>query len=83
VEADLPVGLAPDQPDRQAGAQLATGGLVADAAVQAGPQHVQLSLAEHALHAQLSDLDRLLGSRVAGHDVDDASLTWRGAAVVL
>jgi hypothetical protein len=43
VEADLPVGLAPDQADRQAAAQLAAGGLVLDAAFQPGPQDMQLS----------------------------------------
>ena len=43
VEADLPVGLAPDQADGQPAAQLAAGGLVPDAAFQPGPQHVQLS----------------------------------------
>jgi hypothetical protein len=43
VFEDLPVGLAPDQADRQAGAQLAAGGFVADAAAPAGPQDVQFS----------------------------------------
>ena len=47
MQADLSVGFAPHQPDRQAGAQLAAGGLVADPTGQPGPQHVQLSLAEH------------------------------------
>ncbi len=36
VRQDLTVGLAPHQPDRQAGAQLAAGGLVADPAGQPG-----------------------------------------------
>ena len=49
---DLPVGLAPDQPDRQAAAQLAAGGLVPDPAVQPGPQDVQLGFGHRALHAQ-------------------------------
>jgi hypothetical protein len=44
MEADLPVGLAPDQADRQAAAQLAAGGLVLDAAFQPCPQYMQLCL---------------------------------------
>ena len=52
MEADLPVGLAPDQADRQPAAQLAAGGLVPDAAFQPGPQHVELSFGHYALHAQ-------------------------------
>jgi hypothetical protein len=42
MEADLPVGLAPDQADRQAAAQFAAGGLVLDAAFQPCPQYMQL-----------------------------------------
>jgi hypothetical protein len=49
---DLPVGLAPDQPDRQAAAQLTAGGLVADPAVQAGPEDVELSFGHGALHPE-------------------------------
>ena len=49
---DLSVGLAPDQPDGQAAAQLAAGGLVADPAVQPGAEHVQLSFGHNAFHAQ-------------------------------
>ncbi len=52
VQADLSVGLAPHQPDRQRTAQLAAGGLGADAAVQAGTQDVQFGLRHGALHAQ-------------------------------
>ena len=52
VPADLAVGLTPHQPDRQAAAQLAAGGLVADPAVEAGAQDVQLGLGHGALHAQ-------------------------------
>ena len=52
MPADLPVGLAPHQPDRQPAAQLAAGGLVADPAVEPGPQDVQLGLGHGALHAQ-------------------------------
>ena len=52
VPADLPVGLTPHQPDRQPAAQLAAGGLVADPAVEAGAQDVQLGLGHGALHAQ-------------------------------
>jgi hypothetical protein len=44
MEADLSVGLAPDQADGQAAAQLAAGGLVLDAAFQPGPQDMQLRL---------------------------------------
>ena len=44
VESDLPVGFAPDQPDRQPATQVAAGGLAADPAVQAGPQHMEFSL---------------------------------------
>lgn len=44
VFEDLSVGFAPDQPDRQSDAQFAACGLVADAAVEAGPQDVQFSL---------------------------------------
>jgi hypothetical protein len=44
VESDLPVGFAPDQPDRQPAAQVAAGGLAAVPAVQAGPQHMEFSL---------------------------------------
>jgi hypothetical protein len=52
VEADLAVGLAPDQADRQAAAQLAAGGLVLDAAFQPGAQHVELGFGHYAFHAQ-------------------------------
>ena len=52
MEADLPVGFAPDQPDRQAAAQLTAGGLVLDAALQPGPQHMQLRFGHDALHPQ-------------------------------
>jgi hypothetical protein len=52
VPQDLPVGLAPDQPDGQAAAQLAAGGLGADRAGQPGPQHVELTFGHNALHPQ-------------------------------
>ena len=52
MPADLAVGLAPDQPDRQPAAQLAAGGLAADPAVEAGAQDVQFGLGHGALHAQ-------------------------------
>ena len=52
MHEDLPVGLAPDQPDRQPAAQLAAGGLVPDPAVQPGPQDMQLHFGHGALHAQ-------------------------------
>jgi hypothetical protein len=50
--ADLARLLTPDQPDRKAAAQLATLGLVADAAVQPGAQHVQLGFGHRALESQ-------------------------------
>ncbi len=49
---DLPVVFAPDQADGKAAAQLAAGGLVPDAAFQAGPEHVELVFRHHPLHAQ-------------------------------
>src|SRR5918996_1277464 len=52
VQQDLAVFVAPHQPDGQAPAQLASCGLVADAAFQAGAQHVQLGLAHRALETQ-------------------------------
>jgi hypothetical protein len=44
MPVDLAVGLAPHQTDRQPAAQLAAGGLAADAAVEAGAQDVQFGL---------------------------------------
>jgi hypothetical protein len=52
MEQDLTVGLAPDQSDGQAAAQLTAGGLAADPAVQACSQHVQLGLGHGSLQAQ-------------------------------
>ena len=52
VPADLPVMLAPDQPDRQAAAQLPAGCLVADPALQPCAQHVELRLAHDPFHAE-------------------------------
>jgi hypothetical protein len=52
VDQDLAVLLTPDQPDRQAAAQLATCGLVADPALKAGAQDVQLGLAHRALQPE-------------------------------
>ncbi len=49
MEAHLAIGLAPDEADRQAAAQFAARCLVADAAVEAGAQHMQLGLAHGAL----------------------------------
>jgi hypothetical protein len=49
---DFPAGLAPDQPDRQAPAQLTAGGLVADPAFQPGPQHMELSFAHYPFHTK-------------------------------
>src|ERR1700730_6268517 len=50
--ADLAVGLAPDQPDRQRAAQLPARGLGADAAVEAGAQDEQFGLGHGALHTE-------------------------------
>ena len=53
VEADLAVRSSPQtKPDRQATPQFAARGLVADAAVEAGAQDVQLGLAHRALQPQ-------------------------------
>jgi hypothetical protein len=52
MHQDLPVGLAPDQPDREAAAQLAPGGLVPDRAVQPGPQDMELTFGHSALKPQ-------------------------------
>ena len=49
MEADLAVGLAPDEADRQTSAEFAACCLIANAAVEAGPQYMQLSLAHGAL----------------------------------
>ena len=51
-EQDLAVLVAPDQPDRQAAAQLAARGLVADPALQPRAQHVQLGLAHRPLQPE-------------------------------
>jgi hypothetical protein len=52
VEPDLAVGVTPDEADRQTAAELAACGLVANAAVEAGPQHMQLGLAHGALEPE-------------------------------
>ena len=52
MEADLAVLLAPDEADRQAAPQFAARGLVADAAVQARAQDMQLGLAHRALETE-------------------------------
>ncbi len=44
AESDLSVGLSPHQPGWQPAAQVAAGGLAADPALQAGPQHMEFSL---------------------------------------
>jgi hypothetical protein len=41
VQTHLAGALAPDQPDRQRPLELAAGGLVADPAVEPGPQDMQ------------------------------------------
>jgi hypothetical protein len=48
IEQDLTLLLAPDQTDRECVAQLAALGLVADSALQATAEHVQLRLAHGA-----------------------------------
>ena len=52
VQQDLPLVLAPDQPDRQAAAQFPALGLVPYPAVQPGPQHVQFGFRHGSLQAQ-------------------------------
>src|SRR5712692_7547138 len=52
IEADLAVLLAPDESNRQAAAQLATCGLVANATLQARAQDVQLSFGHGAFQAE-------------------------------
>jgi hypothetical protein len=52
VEADLAIGLAPDKADRQSSAQFTARRLVANAAVEAGPQHMQLGFAHGALRTR-------------------------------
>ena len=52
MEADLAIGVAPDQAHRQTAAQLAARGLVADAAVEASAQDVQLGFAHGAFEPQ-------------------------------
>jgi hypothetical protein len=52
VETHLAIGLPPHQPDGQPTAQLSAGGLVADAAVEAGAQHMQLRLGHGALESE-------------------------------
>src|SRR5262245_52783174 len=49
MEQDLAIGLAPHEAHRQSAPQLAARGLVADAAVEPGAQHVQLGLAHRSL----------------------------------
>jgi hypothetical protein len=52
VEADLAVGLAPNEADRQSSPEFAARRLVANAVVEAGPQHMQLGLAHGALESE-------------------------------
>src|SRR5205814_2790947 len=52
MPTDVPVLLTPDQPDRQATTQLATSGLVADPALQACPQYMELTFAHDPFHAE-------------------------------
>lgn len=52
MKANLAIGLAPDETDRQATAQLAARRFVADAAIEASAQHVQFGLAHGALEPE-------------------------------
>jgi hypothetical protein len=52
VEADLAIGLAPDKADRQSSAEFTACCLVANAAVEAGPQHMKFGLAHGALEPE-------------------------------
>src|SRR3984957_6496261 len=52
VEADLAIGLAPDKADRQSSAEFTACCLVANAAIEAGPQHVKFGLAHGALEPE-------------------------------
>jgi hypothetical protein len=52
MEADLAVSVAPHETDWQAPAQLAAGGLVADASLEAGAQDVQLGFTHGALESE-------------------------------
>ena len=52
MEAHLAVGLAPDEADGKPTSQLATRRLVANAAVEAGSEHVQLRLAHRAFETE-------------------------------
>jgi hypothetical protein len=62
MQADLAVGLAVHQPDGQATTQLATGGLVADPAIEPNTQDVKLSF--------LCGLDCYADLRAYGDDVE-------------
>ena len=70
VQQDLAVGLTPDKPDRQGDTQLAPGRLVANPAVQALPQHVQLSLGDRALEPQRQAVG-VVGRIVDAIDIGD------------
>jgi len=52
MKADLAIGIAPNQAHRQGAAQLATGRLVADPALEAGTQNMQLSFGHGAFEPQ-------------------------------
>ncbi len=52
MEADLAVGVAPDETHRQSAPELTAGGLVANAAVQTRAEHVQLGLAHGSLEPE-------------------------------
>ncbi len=52
METDLAIGFAPDKADRQSSTQFAARRLVANAAVEAGPQDMQLGFAHSALEPE-------------------------------
>src|ERR1700756_337962 len=52
VKANLAIGLAPDEANRQATTQLAARSLVADASVKTSAQHMQFGLAHSALEPE-------------------------------
>src|SRR5208282_951902 len=52
VETDLAIGLAPNKTDRQSSTELTTCCLVANAAVKASPQHMQLGFAHGAFEPE-------------------------------
>ena len=52
MKSDFAVGLAPDQPNWQAAPQFASGRLIADPAVEAGPKDIEFRFAHRALQSE-------------------------------